>query len=80
MVADIPGTTNYTVGNYTNAALYNTAAVGSTAGSTDLGTKAGAYYSSGAFSIRITPNTTPSDSTVRVRVAVHYIVVTPATS
>ncbi len=80
VVADIPGTTTFTVGNYTNAALYSTAAVGSTAGSTDPGTKAGAYYSSGAFSIRITPNATPSDNTGRVRVTVHYIVVTPATS
>lgn len=74
-------TVGFTVGDSTNAARFNTAVLVSKAvNSTDKGTKAGAYYNATAEGIIITPDTTPSDATGRVRVTIHYIDVTPPTS
>jgi hypothetical protein len=50
------------------------------AGTTDAGTKAGAYYNASALAVRITPNIQPADNSGRVRVTIHYYTVTPATS
>jgi hypothetical protein len=81
VTATITCTANFTVGDSGSAARYNTGSnVAKTAGTTDVGTKAGAYYCASATSIRITPDTTPSDNTGRVRVTIHYILVTPPTA
>ncbi len=76
----IPTATTYTVGDSGSAARFSTAAVGVTAGTTDPGTKAGAYYNAGALSVRITPNGTPANNNGRVRVTIYYYTVTPPTS
>lgn len=73
-------TSTFTVGDASVADRFSTAAVSKAANSTDKGTKAGAYYNATATSVRITPDTTPSDATGRVRVTIHYIEVTPPTS
>lgn len=76
----IPTATTFTVGDSGSAARFSTAAVSVAATSTDAGTKAGAYYNASALAVRITPNGTPADNTGRVRVTIHYILVTPPTS
>lgn len=76
----IPTAATFTVGDSGNAARFSTASVSTAADSTDPGTKAGAYYNASALAIRLTPNAQPADNTGRVRVTIHYIQVTPATS
>jgi len=76
----IPTAATFTVGDSGSAARFSTAAVTVAAGSTDAGTKAGAYYNASALSIRITPNLTPANNSGRVRVTIYYYTVTPATS
>ena len=76
----IPTATTFTVGDSGSATRFSTAAVAVAAGSTDKGTKAGAYYNASAAAVRITPNGTPATATGKVRVTIHYISVTPATS
>lgn len=73
-------TSTFTVGDASVADRFNTAAVSKAVNSTDKGTKAGAYYNATAASVRITPDTVPSDATGRVRVTIHYIEITPPTS
>jgi hypothetical protein len=76
----IPTATNFTVGDSGSAARFSTAAVSSAATSTDVGTKAGAYYNASALSVRITPDLTPAANTGRVRVTIAYLDVTVPTS
>ena len=76
----IPTAATFTVGDSGSAARFSTAAVAVAAGSTDPGTKAGAYYNATALEIRITPNLTPDANTGRVRVTIYYYSVTPPTS
>jgi hypothetical protein len=76
----IPTATSYTVGDNGSATRYSTAAVGVAAGTSDVGTAAGAYYNATAKGIIITPNGTPAANTGRVRVTMHYLVVTAPTS
>lgn len=76
----IPTATTFTVGDSGSAARFSTAAVSVAAGSTDKGTKAGAYYNASALSVRITPNGTPATATGKVRVTIYYYTVTPPTS
>jgi hypothetical protein len=76
----IPTATTFTQGDSGSAARFNTAAVAVAAGSSDPGTKAGAYYNPTALAVRITPNGTPNAATGRVRVTIYYISVTPPTS
>lgn len=76
----IPTATTFTVGDAGSAARFSTAAVSVAAGSTDPGTKAGAYYNAAAAAVRITPNGTPGAATGAVRVTIHYLDVTPASS
>lgn len=76
----IPTAATFTVGDSGSATRFSTAAVAVAAGSTDAGTKAGAYYNASALSVRITPNAQPADNSGRVRVTIHYYIVTPATS
>lgn len=73
-------TSTYTVGDSTSAARFSTVAVSKVVNTTDPGTKAGAYYNATAEGIIITPDSTPSDATGRVRVTIYYILVTPPTS
>lgn len=80
VTAAVTCTTNFTVGVSGSTAAFSTAAVAKTLNATDKGTKAGAYYSATLQSVRITPDTTPSDNTGRVRVTIHYISVTAPTS
>jgi hypothetical protein len=76
----LPVTTNFTVGDSGSATRFSTAAVAKAINSTDPGTKAGAYYNATAEGIVITPDSTPSDTTGRVRVTIYYLEVTPPTS
>jgi hypothetical protein len=76
----IPTAANFSVGDSGSAARFSTAAVSSSANSTDEGTKAGAYYNSTATSVRITPDLTPGANTGRVRVTIHYLEMTPPVS
>lgn len=81
VVTAIPTAATFTVGDSGSAARYNTGSnVAVAAGTTDKGTKAGAYYASAAVGILITPNLTPAAATGQVRVTIHYIEVTPPTS
>lgn len=80
VTAAVTCTSTFTVGDSGSAARFSTAAVSKALASTDQGTKAGCYYNATATSVRITPDTTPSDNTGRVRVTIHYIAITPPTS
>jgi hypothetical protein len=80
VTAAITCTSTFTVGDSGNASRYSTGAVSKAAGSTNTGNKAGAYYNDNTLSVRITPDTTPTDNTGRVRVTIHYIQITPPTS
>lgn len=76
----IPTAATFTVGDSGSAARFSTAAVSTAANSTDSGTKAGAYYNSGALSVRITPDLTPANNSGRVRTTIVYLQVTAPTS
>lgn len=77
----IPTATSYSVGDSGNATRFSTANVGVAAGSTDPGTKAGAYYNANPTAIRLTMNGgTPANNSGRVRVTIFWYTVTPATS
>lgn len=76
----IPTAATFTVGDSGSATRFSTAAVAVAAGSTDPGTKAGAYYNASALSIRLTPNIQPAANTGRVRVTIYFYTVTPPTS
>lgn len=76
----IPTAATFTVGDSGTADRFSTAAVSTAANSTNVGTKAGAYYNASALSIRITPNVSPADNTGRVRVTIAYLDVTVPTS
>lgn len=80
VVTVIPTATTFTVTATTGGTQFNTAAVSVAAGSTDPGTKAGAFYQSAATHIRFTPSATPATGTGQVRVTVYYYTVTPPTS
>lgn len=80
VVTVIPTAATFTVGDSGNATRFSTAAVSSAAGSTDPGTKAGAYYNASALSVRFTPNAQPAAATGQVRVTIFYYTVTPPTS
>ncbi len=76
----IPTAATFTVGDSGSAARFSTAAVSVAAGSTDAGTKAGAYYNASALSVRITPDVQPAANSGRVRVTINYYLITPPTS
>jgi hypothetical protein len=80
VTAAVTCTTNFTVGDAGSATRYSTGAVSKALNSTDRGTKAGAYYNASNTAIVITPDTTPSDNTGRVRTTIHYIQIDPPTS
>ena len=73
-------TSTFTVGDSAVADRYSTAAVSKALNSTDPGTRSPMHFCATATKVRITPDTTPSDNTGRVRVVLHYIAVTPPTS
>lgn len=74
----IPTAASFTV--KIGATTFNTAAVSSTAPSTDPGTLAGAWFNATAQGVIVTPNATPGTNAGRVRVTVMYYLVTPPTS
>ena len=81
VVTVIPTAATFTVGDSGSAARFNTGSnVAVAAGTTNVGTKAGAYYNATAAGILITPNLTPGAATGQVRVTIHYIEVTAPTS
>lgn len=77
----IPTATTFSVGDAGSATRYSTANVSTAANSTDVGTKAGAYYNASATGVLLTMNGgTPAANTGRVRVTIAYIEVTAPTS
>ncbi len=79
----IPGpATTFTVGVAGDVTLFT--GVGRTVavalGSNDPGTAGGMNFFNAASSVRITPNNVPGAATGKVRVTIHYILVTPPTS
>jgi hypothetical protein len=76
-----PTAATTTIGDSGSAARFNTGSnMLTAAGTTNAGTKAGAYYNASALSVRITPDTPPANNSGRIRVTIHYIDVTAATS
>lgn len=80
VVVVIPTATTFMVGDSGSVNRFLVVVVAVAAGSTDKGTKAGAYYNASATAVRITPNGTPATATGKVIITVHYISVTPPTS
>lgn len=79
VITSIPTASTFTVtGN--SSGTFNTAAVGSSAGSTDPGTAAGAIYNASAQAIKFTPNSTPGAATGSVRTTIFYLTSTPPVS
>jgi len=78
----IPTAATFTVAGAsgTPAAFHTGASVAVAAGTTNVGNTACPYLNATAQKIRITPNASPADNTGRVRVTIHYIDITPATS
>ncbi len=76
----IPTAATFTVTGTTSGTVFNTAAISSAANSTDPGTKAGAFYNATAQTIRLTPNLTPGANSGRVRVTIHYYLISPPSS
>lgn len=77
----IPTAATFTViGASSSTAFQTGASVSTAATTTDAGTKSCPYLNATAQAIRFTPNAQPADNTGRVRVTIHYIEVTPATS
>jgi hypothetical protein len=74
------GVTSFSVGDSGSATRFGTTAtIALTAGTTDAGTAAGAYYNATAGAIRLTMNGGSPTAGV-VRVTIHYYELTPATS
>jgi hypothetical protein len=69
----IPTASTFTVTGATSGTTFNTAAVSTALNSTDVGTKAGAFYNSASQKVRFTPNSTPANNNGRVKVTVYYI-------
>lgn len=76
----IPTAATFTVGDSGSAARFSTAAVLVAAGTTNKGTKAGAYYNAGALAVRITPDVQPANNSGRVRTTIHYLSIVAPTS
>jgi hypothetical protein len=68
----IPTAATFTVTSVTPTETWNTAAVGTAAGSNDPGVLPGPIYQSAASVITITPNLTPATATGIVRIAISY--------
>lgn len=77
----IPTAATFTVTGTTSGTGFNTGTNVSVAlNTTDVGTKAGAFYNASSQTVRITPNLTPGTNVGRVRVTIHYYEVTAPTS
>lgn len=76
----IPTAATFEVGDSGSASRFNTASVAVASGSTDVGTKAGAYYNATATAVRLTMTGMPVTNTGRVRVTITYLNVTVPTS
>lgn len=77
----IPTAAMFTViGTTTSTAFQTGANVSTAADTTDVGTKACPYLNTAAQTIRFTPNAQPADNSGRVRVTIHYILITAPTS
>lgn len=77
----IPTAATFTViGTTTSTAFQTGASVSTVVNTTDAGTKSCPYLNTAAQTIRFTPNASPADNTGRVRITIHFIEITPATS
>lgn len=79
---DIPGTASFSVGTSANASAWGSG-VTSTAGNDNqlvAATNGWVFISGSALAVRITPNTTPSAATGKVRIQVFYYQVQPPTT
>jgi hypothetical protein len=75
----IPTAATYSIGVAAAATRYCTG-ISVAAGTTDPGTADALRYYSAATGILITPNASPAANTGRMRVTIHYILITPPTS
>jgi len=71
-------TTNFNIGDSGSATRFGTG-ISKAANTTNVGSVA-PYLNASALSVRITPDTTPSDNTGRVRITIYYFLMTAATS
>lgn len=78
VTAAITCTTNFNIGDSGSATRFGTN-ISKAVTTTNAGTVA-PYVNAAALAVRITPDTTPSDNTGRVRVTIHYIQVTAPTA
>lgn len=76
----IPTAATFTVIGATSGTAFQTAAVSTVVNSTDVGTGNCPYKNGAAQAIRITPNATPANNTGRVRITVHYYIISAAIS
>jgi hypothetical protein len=72
VVTVIPVAATFTVTGTTSATVFNTAAVGTGAGSNDVGTQNTPYKNGAAQTITITPNLPPVAATGQVRIVLMY--------
>lgn len=77
----VPDAATFTVTGTTSATAFQTGASVSTAATTtDAGTKSCPYLNTAAQTITFTFNTAPLTNTGRIRITIHYVEITPATS
>jgi len=69
----IPTAATFTVTGVTTGAFNTGTNVSTALNTTNVGTKAGAFYSATTQSVRFTPDLTPGTNAGRVRVTIHYI-------
>lgn len=80
VVTVIPTAATFTVTGTASGTAFNTAAVGTGAGSNDVGTQNTPYKNGAAQTITITPNLPPLAATGQVRVVLMYEIPSPPTS
>lgn len=76
----IPTAATFTVTGAATGTAFQTAAVSTALGSTDKGNANCPYNNGAAQAVRITPNLVPAAATGFVRITIHYLDITPATS
>ena len=80
VVTVIPTAATFTVIGATSTTVFNTAAVGVAAGSSDVGNQNTPYKNGAAQKIRITPNVSPAAATGQVRIVLMYEIPSAPTS
>jgi hypothetical protein len=80
VVTVIPTAATFTVTGATSGTTFNTAAIGTAAGSNDVGNQNCPYKNGAAQKIKITPNLVPAAATGQVRIVLMYTIPSPPTS